>query len=210
MTATAGGRCPLLVVQDRERLFREALCACLRHYLPEVEVVDGAAGATDLLELAQRMPLGHAVLEVGLVPWDIAELLSAIRSLRPGIQLVGLGASTRAVAGLGVTVIPRTAPPARIADLVKPGSDRPLPFMLTASAGSGRRTLTDQQLKVLSLLSLGLTGPQVAKRLGLSVRGVAKSKQAVFAKLGTQTQAEALSAALAAGLLGPSRREAAQ
>jgi DNA-binding CsgD family transcriptional regulator len=56
---------------------------------------------------------------------------------------------------------------------------------------------------VLALLSLGLTAPEVAARLGLSERGVAKSKAAVFAKLGVQSQAQAVAAALAQGLLGP-------
>lgn len=207
MTVLADGR-PLLAVQDRERLFREALCACLAHYLSNVEVVD-VAGPAPLLDLARREPLTYAVLEVGAVPWDVAELVSAVRSRRPVVQLIGLGSSTRVPARLGVTVVARTVSPARLADLVAPGSDRPLPFMLTASAGGGKRILTEQQLKVLSLLSLGLTASQVARRLGLSERGVAKSKQAAFAKLGTQSQAEALSAALAAGLLGPSRKEAA-
>jgi DNA-binding CsgD family transcriptional regulator len=43
----------------------------------------------------------------------------------------------------------------------------------------------------------------VAARLGLSERAVAKSKTAIYAKLGAQSQAQAVASALAAGLLGP-------
>ena len=56
---------------------------------------------------------------------------------------------------------------------------------------------------MLALLSLGLTAAEVAARLGLSERGVAKSKTAIYAKLGAQSQAQAVASALAAGLLGP-------
>ena len=55
---------------------------------------------------------------------------------------------------------------------------------------------------MLALLSLGLTAPEVAARLGLSERGVAKSKAAIYARLGAQSQAQAVASALAAGLLG--------
>lgn len=199
----------VLVVQDRQRLFREAMTVSLRRYLDDIEVVDGVADGPALLELADRLPLTVAVVEVGNVPWDPGALMADLRRRRPGLSVVGLSAPARAPSGLDLTVLPRTTSPVRLADLVEPGPERSLPFMLSAAAGVGPKPLTDQQLKVLSLLSLGLTAPQVAARLGLSERGVAKSKQAVFAKLGVQTQAEALSAALATGLLGPPPRQEA-
>ncbi|MHB1582434.1 MAG: helix-turn-helix transcriptional regulator [Acidimicrobiales bacterium] len=197
---------PAVVVQDRQRLFREALTVSLRHYLDDVEVVDGVPDASALLELARRIPLTHVVLEVSAVPWDLLSLVEALRRERPGLVAVGLSAATRPPAGLALAVLPRTTSPVRLADTLQPGPERVLPFMLSAASGASR-LLTEQQLKVLSLLSLGLTAAQVAARLGLSERGVAKSKQAAFAKLGVQTQAEALSAALSTGLLGPPRSE---
>ncbi len=206
MTGVAGDR-PLLVVQDRQRLFREALTVSLRHYLDRVEVADGVPDAAALLELARRAPLAHAVVEVGSVPWDVEALVEALARECPGVGVVGLSSGPRPPAGLDLTVLPRSGSPERLADLVQPGPERVPPFMLSAATGGGQRPLTDQQLRVLSLLGLGLTAAQVASRLGLSERGVAKSKQAVFAKLGVQTQAEALSAALSSGLLGTPRRE---
>lgn len=207
MTLPPAGR-TLLAVQERQRLFRESFCVALRQDLPFADVL-GAAGPEELLDLAGRAPLAYAVLEVGSVPWDVPGLLTAVRSARPGISFVGLATSRRQITGLDVVVVPRTAPPSRVADLVQPGHERPIPFMLTATAGARRKPLSDQQLRVLSLLSLGLTTAQVASRLGLSERAVAKAKRCVFEKLGVQSQAEALSAALATGLLGPSRRKTA-
>jgi DNA-binding NarL/FixJ family response regulator len=198
---------PVVVVQDRQRLFREALTVSLRRHLEGIEVAEGVPDAAALLALSRRVRLAHAVVEVGAVPWDVPALVEALRRENPGIAVVGLAAA-RPSPALDLSVLPRTSSPVRVADLVQPGPERVLPFMLSAATGGGQKPLTDQQLKVLSLFSLGLTAAQVASRLGLSERGVAKSKQAAFAKLGVQTQAEALSAALSAGLLGPPRREA--
>ncbi len=193
----------VLVVQERFRFYREAMTACLRQQLDGTEVMAGVSDATGLVELAVGHPLDHAVIEADGVPWDVPAVVAAVRSRRPDVKLIGLFTSTRPVSCHGVTLLPRTVPPEQIAQLVQPGSDRQVPFLLTATTSSERGPLTAQQLKVLALLSLGLTAAEVASRLGLSERGVAKSKTAIYAKLGAQSQAQAVASALAAGLLGP-------
>ncbi len=162
-----------------------------------------AADAAALVELAAAHPVNYGLIEVDGVPWDVPAVVAAIRAHRPDVKLIGLFTSARPGVYDGVTLLPRTAPPEQIAQLLEPGPDREVPFLLTATTGSERGPLTAQQLKVLSLLSLGLMTADVASRLGLSERGVAKSKSAIYAKLGAQSQAQAVANALAAGLLGP-------
>jgi DNA-binding CsgD family transcriptional regulator len=194
----------VLVVQERLRFYRESMTACLRRQLDGIEVGPGASSAAELVEMAGSNPLTHGVIEADAVPWDVPALVATLHRHHPGLQLIGLFTSTRPVSCDGVVLVPRNAAPEQIAQLIQPGSDRPAPFVLTATANSDRGPLTAQQLRVLALLSLGFNGADVATRLGLSERGVTKSKTAIFAKLGAQSQAQAVANALAAGLLGPS------
>jgi DNA-binding NarL/FixJ family response regulator len=193
----------LLVVQERLRFYREAMTACLRRQLDDIEVEVGVSDAAGLIETAERHPLSHGVMEADGVPWDVPAVVASVRHRCPGVKLIGLYALTRPVSCEGLTLLPRAAAPEQIAQLVQPGSEWTAPFVLTATTNGAGGPLTIQQLKVLALLSLGFTAAEVATRLGLSERGVAKSKSAIFAKLGAQSQAQAVARALAAGLLGP-------
>jgi DNA-binding NarL/FixJ family response regulator len=193
----------VLVVQERFRFFREATTVCLRRELRDFEVTDGVRDDAELLDLAVHRPVDHAVIEADGVPWDVPALVATLRGHCPGIKLIGLFRAVRATACDGLALLPRTAAPEQVLQMVQPGSDRAAPFLLTATTSSDRGPLTVQQLKVLSLLSLGLTAAEVAARLSLSERGVAKTKTAIYAKLGAQSQAQAVANALAAGLLGP-------
>lgn len=59
--------------------------------------------------------------------------------------------------------------------------------------------LTTVEVEVLSLLSTGLRSKQIAARLHRSPRTVDHHLQAIFAKLGVATRAEAVTAALRLG-----------
>jgi DNA-binding NarL/FixJ family response regulator len=194
----------VLVVQERRRFYRESMTVFLRRQLRMTQVLEGVADAAGLLEVAAEAPVDHAVIEADGVPWDVHALAASVREKCRGAQLIGLSASSRPTPVDGVALLPRGTTPDQVATLVEPGADRGTPFLLNVATGTGSGPLTDQQLRVLALLSLGLTASTVAARLGLSERGVAKSKTAIFTKLGAQSQAQAVAAALANGLLGPS------
>jgi len=194
---------PLLVVQERRRLYREAMTACLKRRLDAFDVAEGVADAAGLLRLAESRHLDHAVIEVDGVPWDVAMLAGSLRRHNPSVQVIGLSASARTSAIEGARILSHVAGPDQVAELVSPGHVHDVPFVLTSGASSGSSPLSGQQLRVLALLSLGLTVAEVAVRLSLSERAVAKAKVAIFAKLGVASQARAVAGALAAGWLGP-------
>jgi DNA-binding NarL/FixJ family response regulator len=196
----------VLVIQERRRFYRESMTVFLRRQLRTTEVIDGVADADGLLAAAAEGPLDHAVIEADGVPWDVCALAASLRARHRDICLIGLTASSRPSPLGGLNLLPRRATPDQVVKLVEPDVDQATPFVLSVATGNGNGNgpLTDQQLRVLALLSLGLTASAVAARLGLSERGVAKSKMAIFTKLDAQSQAQAVATALASGLLGPS------
>jgi two-component system response regulator DesR len=194
---------PLLVVQERRRLYRESMTACLKRQLGAFDVIEGVADAAGLLRLAESRQLDHAVIEVDGVPWDVAVLAGSLRRHNPLVQVIGLAASVRSSVIEGVRTLPRVAGPDQVAELVAPGHVSEAPFVLTSSPSSASSPLSGQQLRVLALLSLGMTVAEVAARLSLSEGAVTKAKVAIFSKLGVQSQAHAVASALAAGWLGP-------
>ena len=71
-----------------------------------------------------------------------------------------------------------------------------------ASGTDGDVSLTARELRVLSLLALGHTNQEVARRLFVSVRTVETHRARIRDKLGTETRAELIAAARERGLLG--------
>ena len=194
----------VLVVQERRLFYRESITAFLRGQLATTEVGEGVADAAGLMAVAERGRLDHAVIEADGVPWDVGALAASLRGRYRDIHLIGLTTRTAPPGAKASPSSPGTPRPDQVAKLLEPDTVRATPFVLSVATGNGNGSLTDQQLRVLALLSLGLTVAGVAARLGLSERGVAKSKMAIFAKLGAQSQAQAVAIALATGLLGPS------
>ena len=67
-----------------------------------------------------------------------------------------------------------------------------------------RAHLTDRELEVLHLLTLGRSSRQIAQELFLSARTVERHVANIYAKLGVQTRAQATAYALRHDLVPPS------
>lgn len=64
-------------------------------------------------------------------------------------------------------------------------------------------TLTRREREVLSLLAMGLTGPEIADRLALSPATVRTHVQNGIARLGARTRVQAIALALTRGEINP-------
>ncbi len=103
--------------------------------------------------------------------------------LPPGLSPVQLDAALRAVAaGLRVSL---------------PGAAAPG----FAEAEPARPLLTPRELEILRALGEGMTNKVVARRLGISAHTVKFHLEAVFAKLGAASRAEAVAKGLRRGLI---------
>ncbi len=103
--------------------------------------------------------------------------------LPPGLTPAQLDAGLRAVAaGLRVS----------LAETIAPGF---------AEAAPSRPLLTPRELEILRALGEGMTNKAVARQLGISAHTVKFHLEAVFAKLGVASRAEAVAKGLRRGLL---------
>ena len=121
-------------------------------------------------------PVGH-VLPVLVLSEDVEELGTSV--LPPDISARQLDAALRAVA---VGLIVRTQAAAD-------------------GFGPARPLLTPRELEILGCLGDGLSNKAVARRLGISQHTVKFHLEAVFAKLGVASRAEAVAKGLRSGLI---------
>lgn len=72
---------------------------------------------------------------------------------------------------------------------------------MSGTGGGGTGVLTGREVEVLSLLALGHTNQEIARRLYVSVRTVETHRARIRDKLGAETRAELIAAAREHGLL---------
>lgn len=203
-----------VVVQQRQRLFREGISQLLEAEA-DIEVAAMVATDTEMLAACQEHRPAACVVEADATDWDPVRLVAAMRRAVPNLAVVGLTALAPTAAALSRTH--RSGMPAVVSrDTGISGILAALRMSTTPSVRSRRapRTpppgppptaLTARELEILSLVAAGLTSAGVAGRLQISHKTVENHKQRIFAKLGVQNQAHAVSIAMRSGLMRPDR-----
>lgn len=151
-----------------------------RSSLPSIPDLLAASPGTRILILTmQEDPaFARAALRIGAAGYLLKEAAAE--------ELLG---AARQVAQGGTYLQPAMGARLAVSDAGAPGAD-------------GDASLTARELQVLSLLALGHTNQEVARRLFVSVRTVETHRARVRDKLGTETRAELIAAARERGLLG--------
>jgi DNA-binding NarL/FixJ family response regulator len=205
--------CRRVVVQQRQRLYREGVTQLLSSE-PDVEVVAAVMTEAELVLACQEHLPDVALIEVDPAVMDSHRVIAALRRSQPRLVVIGLAASaatmeqtTRARRGGMSTVVGRDAGIAGILTALRT-SNRAMPnyrqSALTAPPPQPSM-LTGRELEILSLVGAGLTSVAISTRLHISHKTVENHKQRMFAKLGVQNQAHAVSVAIRGGLLRPDR-----
>jgi two-component system, NarL family, response regulator NreC len=148
--------------------------------LPSIPDLLAASAGTRILVLTmQEDPaFARAALRMGATGYLLKE--AAAQELIGAVHQVAKGATY---------VQPALGAKLAVADLGTPGTD-------------ADDALTSRELQVLSLLALGHTNQEIARRLFVSVRTVETHRARMRDKLGTGTRAELIAAARERGLLG--------
>ena len=74
-------------------------------------------------------------------------------------------------------------------------------MILTTTDGPSQGTLSDRELEVLRLLATPLSGPEIARRLFVSINTLRTHTKRIFTKLDVTTRAAAVRRAHERGLL---------
>jgi DNA-binding NarL/FixJ family response regulator len=203
-----------VAVQQQQRLFREGLCQLLESE-DDLEMVGAAETGDDLARVCEEERPDVALMEADSIEWDPCRLAVRLVRRSPTMRLVGLygtlppDAHRSALRSAGLTLVSR-----------RDGSG-PILEVLRAPLGTGRgrrdRTfsrssweersetqgLTTREVEVLNLVGGGWTSREISGQLGISPKTVENHKQRMFAKLGVQNQAHAVSVAMRQGLIRP-------
>jgi DNA-binding NarL/FixJ family response regulator len=202
-----------VVVQQRQRLFREGVTQLLSAEL-DVEVVASVATDVELVLACQEHLPDVALIEADSTDLDPFRVIAGLRRSQPRLIVIGLAASavtlqetTRARRGGMSAVVGRDAGIAGILTALRT-SNRAVPNYRQSALGapaSAPTALTGRELEILGLVGAGLTSVAISTRLHISHKTVENHKQRMFAKLGVQNQAHAVSVAIRGGLLRPDR-----
>jgi DNA-binding NarL/FixJ family response regulator len=211
------GSCSRVVVQHRQRLLRLGISQMLATE-DDLEVVAMAATDAELLPACHRHRPSVALIEGDAGHWDVLRLVAGAKRVVPGLVVVGLTAApatlqevrTARRGGMSA-LVPRDAGITGIVTALREATDprararrtslaRPAP-----SSSPPTTMLTNRELEILSLVGAGLTSAAASRRLNISHKTVENHKQRIFAKLGVQNQAHAVSVAMRTGLMRPER-----
>ena len=205
----------ILIVDDHP-IVRQGLRSLLSNY-PEFEVVGEAASAAEGLALYRRLRPDVALIDIRLGAGSGLDLLDAVleadpaartlvvssfddgeyvtRSLRAGALGYVLKADSPSVLVSAIATVAagqRTLSPALTAHLVE---------QLLGEAQQSEPDLDGLELRMLGMLSRGLSNGQIADQLFMSDTTVKRRLRVVFAKLGVSRRAEAVGEAARRGLL---------
>ena len=203
-----------VAVQQRQRLYRDGLCQLVGAE-EDLVVVGSAATADDLLRLCQDERPEVALIEADATEWDPARVTARLRRLLPALQVVGLTAGPMSpiqvaiarragmqalvphVGGIaGILVAVRRMRPRTVSSFIPSAAPR-------SPAHPAGYSLTPRELTVLELVAAGHPSREISGKLQISHKTVENHKQRIFAKLGVQNQAHAVSVAMRTGLMRP-------
>nr|BFE57901.1 response regulator transcription factor [Dactylosporangium thailandense] len=192
-------RAVLLV--DDHRVFADALAFALDAQ-PDLRCVAVAGSVRGALEAAAGCAFDVAIVDLNLPDGGGLTVVGHLRSLRPDAQLIVLTGHDR----------PGLADRARRAgaDVFLPKDDA-LRSVLDAIRGTGAAPqpvprLSPRESEVLALLAAGRPASRIASELELSVHTVRDYLKTIRAKLGVQSQLDAVLAADRLGLVARADR----
>jgi len=206
----------ILIVDDHP-IVRQGLRSMLSNY-PEFDVVGEAATATEAIELFRALRPDVCLVDIRLGAGSGLEVLDAVleedpaartlvvssfddgeyvtRSLRAGALGYVLKVDSPSVLVSAIQTVAEgqlTLSPALTASLVE---------QLMGESQPAQPDLDGLELRMLAMLSKGMSNGQIADQLFMSDTTVKRRLRVVFAKLGVSRRAEAVGEAARRGLLG--------
>ena len=141
-------------------------------------------------DLAARVALaGHTAVEAGGADLVLADGDSPVR---PGLAVLRMGPGG---------VVPADLTPGQLDAALRAVAAGLRVSLPEPGEAEARPLLTPRELEILACLGEGLSNKAVARRLGISAHTVKFHLEAVFAKLGASSRADAVARGLRGGLI---------
>ena len=208
--ANVGGMTRLLIADDHP-LFRAALRQAANDSVDNCAVVEADDLDSVLASLADDPDIDLVLLDLHMPGSQGLSGLATLRGQFPGVAVLVVSAHDeartvrRALDHGAAGFIPKSASPAEIGDAIRQvldcGSWLPPALAQAIKAlpadpsdvdlASRLARLTEQQYRVLALLSEGLLNKQIADRLTIQERTVKAHVTAIFEKLGVRNRTQA-------------------
>jgi DNA-binding NarL/FixJ family response regulator len=195
-----------IVIWSHCRFAREALAAYLSAQ-PRFLVVGHAATATELRQLCELTRPQVTVVEVDQLTATTVAALADVRRTYPVDPVVLYTSIDPAVfdaaaqAGIG-SFVPASAGLDAVARMVRyQATHHPATGGRNGDARNDGRALTDRELSIVSLMSAGHTGHDIAGLLRISPHTVDNHRRRLYAKLGVSSQSAAVARAIALGMV---------
>jgi two-component system, NarL family, nitrate/nitrite response regulator NarL len=187
-----------VAVQSSRRLLRDTLATCLAAR-PELTVVGKVAEPAELPALCELGRPDTVILDAGRELSEFAILAENLLRHFPGLNVIVI---YRDVSQQDLTVAYRAGITALVPE--SHGLAGVLALLRRRSvvrAHIGQGSLTDRELELLMLTSSGHSVAEIAVLLGISPLTVENLKRRVYAKLGVNSSAQAVSRAASLGML---------
>lgn len=196
-----------VIVQHEQAFMREALRLSLSDQ-PDLEVTAAVGSLAAALAAHTVAPADAVVL--ASAP-DTSSRCGGFLRVQPACRLIALGrvpeSGSPADQGVLHAVVAHAEGVAGLVAALRSEVPRPPASRGGSAPAPAALTLTARERQVLDQLRRGLSGQEVAARLGISPKTVDNHKQRIFTKLGVQSQSHAVSTALRLGLVGGTTAE---
>ena len=194
------------LIADDHGLLRQAVRATLDAE-PDFEVVAEAADGADAIELALRLDIDLAVIDVTMPKINGIAVVRQLTAHRPQMRLVVLTMHEREDllqqaldAGAAAYVVKSAAP----TDLVRAARAALRGEVMDHPGTPGStESLSDRELEVLQLVAEGHSNREIGKILSISPKTVARHRANTLSKLGMRDRVELTRYAIRRGLIQP-------
>lgn len=197
----------VLIAEDQQMVL--GALAALLEIEQDLKVVGQARNGDEALALAKSLRPDVVVTDIEMPGMTGLELAGALKAQNPAPRVIILttfarpGYLRRALEAGAAGYLLKDAPSAELAEAIRrvKAGGRAVDPALAAEAWGELDPLTDRERHVLRLAGDGLSGPDIADRLGLSEGTVRNYLSEAISKLGAKNRVEAARLARAKGWL---------